>query len=135
MYVFRGVRIISVTYLCASIFVDASQDVPLALNRAHTGVSAGAKLLEWRLDALAEEEAGLASIRQLLEETPATAIATIRAESEGGTWAGDETDRISLLEAIGTGSHPPRYIDLELGAWNRSANLRQKVMLAIDHDT
>ena len=132
---FRGVRIISVTYLCASIFVDASQDVPLALNRAHTGVSAGAKLLEWRLDALAEEDAGLASIRQLLEETPATAIATIRAESEGGTWAGDETDRISLLEAIGTGSHPPRYIDLELGAWNRSANLRQKVMLAIDHDT
>ncbi len=134
MYGFRGVRIVIVTYLCASIFVDASQDVPLALDRAQTGVSAGAKLLEWRLDALAEEDTGLASIRELLEQTPATAIATIRAESEGGTWAGEDADRISLLEAIGTGPHPPRYIDLELGAWNRSANLRQKVMLAIDHE-
>ena len=43
--------------------------------------------------------------------------APIRAEEEGGTWDGEEADRISILEAIGTGPHPPRYIDLELGSW------------------
>ena len=122
------------SFLCVSIFIDSIDDVPFALTRAHAAVEAGARLVEWRLDALAEESDGLASIQRLLADTPAPCIATIRAEDEGGTWAGSEQDRISLLEAIGTGDHPPAYIDLELRAWQRSANLRQKVRLAIDHE-
>lgn len=121
------------TLLCVSIFVDASADVPLALARAERAVAEGARLVEWRLDALAEESDGLPAIRRLLAESPAPCIATIRSEDEGGTWQGDEQTRISLLEAIGTGDHVPAYLDFELGAWQRSANLRQKVMLAIDH--
>jgi len=122
-----------VSLLCVSIFVDASGDVPLAIDRAVRAVADGARIIEWRLDALAEEPDGLTAIRRLLAESPAPCIATIRAEDEGGTWQGDEQTRIAILEAIGTGDHPPAYIDLELRAWTRSANLRQKVRLAIDH--
>jgi 3-dehydroquinate dehydratase/shikimate dehydrogenase len=73
------------------------------------------------------------AIERLLAGSPAPCIVTIRAENEGGTWAGTEQDRISILEAIGMGDHPPAYIDLELEAWRSSANLRQKVRLVIDH--
>ncbi len=129
----RGSTLVVVTLLCVSIFVDAPADVPLAIERAARAVADGARMVEWRLDALAEDPDGLVAIQRLLAESPAPCIATIRAEEEGGTWCGDEQTRISILEAIGTGDHPPAYIDLELGAWNRSANLRQKVRLAIDH--
>lgn len=122
------------SYLCAAIFVDAPEDVPLALERADRAVAAGANLIEWRLDALAEASDGVASIAALLEKSPLPSIATIRSEAEGGTWTGTEADRVALLEAIGTGSSPPRYFDVELGSWQRSANLRQKVSLVIDHE-
>ena len=122
------------TYLCAAIHVDAREDVSLALERGAQAREAGARLIEWRLDALAEDPDGVSAIQRLLEQSPLPAIATIRAEEEGGTWDGEEAERISILEAIGTGPHPPRYIDLELGSWQRSANLRQKVRLAIEHE-
>ena len=122
-----------VSYLCAAIFVDAPEDIPLALDRAERAAVAGANLIEWRLDAIAEASQGVACITELLAKSPLPAIVTIRSEAEGGTWAGEEADRIALIEAIGTGDSPPRYFDVELGSWNRSANLRQKVGLAIDH--
>lgn len=121
------------SFLCVPIFVDSIQDVPLALERATGAVEAGSRLIEWRLDAIAEEPEPLPAIERLLADSPAPCIVTIRSEDEGGTWDGSEQDRISLLEAIGTGDHPPAYIDLELAAWKSSANLRQKVRLAIAH--
>ena len=121
------------TFLCVSIFVDSIDDVPFALARARTATAQGARLVEWRLDALAEEPDAATGIGRLLADSPAPCIATIRAEDEGGTWVGSEQERIALLEAMGTGDHPPAYLDLELRAWRRSANLRQKVRLAIDH--
>ena len=111
------------SFLCVPIFVDSSQDVPLAIDRATGAVEAGARLIEWRLDAIAEEPEPLPAIERLLAASPAPSIVTIRSEDEGGTWVGTEQDRISLLEAIGTGDHPPAYIDLELAAWRSSANL------------
>jgi 3-dehydroquinate dehydratase/shikimate dehydrogenase len=38
-----------------------------------------------------------------------------------------------MLEAIGTADPGPRYIDFELAHLARSANIRQKVLLAVDH--
>lgn len=121
------------TFICVSIFVDAPLDVPHAIARASDSVEQGARMIEWRLDALAEHPEGLPAILELLEKSPAPCIATIRAEDEGGTWDGDEQTRISILEAMGVSDHPPAYFDLELAAWQRSANLRQKVRLAVDH--
>ena len=123
------------TFICVSIFVDAPLDVPHAIDRAADSVDQGARMIEWRLDALAEHPEGLPAMLELLEKSPAPCIATIRAEDEGGTWDGDEQTRISMLEAMGTSEHPPAYFDLELAAWQRSANLRQKVRLAIDHES
>ena len=128
-------RLNPMSFLCVPIFVDSSEDVPLALERAAGAVAAGARLVEWRLDAIAEEPEPLPGIERLLAESPAPCIVTIRAEDEGGTWAGTEQDRIAILEAIGTGDHPPAYIDIELKAWQSSANLRQKVRLVIDHES
>ena len=120
--------------ICVSIFVDSPDDVPTAIERASDAVAEGARMIEWRLDAVAEDPDGLPAILELLRDSPAPCIATIRAEAEGGTWDGNEQDRISLLEAIGTAADPPAYLDLEQAAWARSANLRQKVRLAIDHE-
>lgn len=120
--------------ICVSIFVDSPDDVPTAIARASDAVAEGARMIEWRLDAVAEDPDGLPAILELLRESPAPCIATIRAEAEGGTWDGNEQDRISILEAMGTAENPPAYIDLEQAAWGRSANLRQKVKLAIDHE-
>lgn len=123
----------AMTFICVSIFVDAPLDVPHAIDRAADSVEQGARMIEWRLDALAEHPEGLPAILALLEKSPAPCIATIRAEDEGGTWDGDEQTRISMIEAMGISDHPPAYFDLELAAWQRSANLRQKVRLAVDH--
>ena len=45
---------------------------------------------------------------------------------------GSESDRISLLEALGT-SEPSAYLDLEWSVYGSSANLAQKVDLVVDH--
>ena len=73
-------------------------------------------------------------MRRLVAESPAPCIVTIRAESEGGTWDGDEMERIAALEAVGTADSTPAYIDLEVRSWGRSANLRQKVKLVLEHE-
>ncbi|MEC9233672.1 MAG: type I 3-dehydroquinate dehydratase, partial [Planctomycetota bacterium] len=61
-------------------------------------------------------------------------ILTCRTSREGGRWDGTDVDRVSLIEALGVSEHPPRYIDFELADYLRSANLRQKLMLVVDHD-
>ena len=120
--------------ICVPIYVDAVEDLESALERARQAVSDGARMVEWRFDALAEDDRGVPVMRRLVSESPAPCLVTIRAESEGGTWDGDEQDRIAALEAIGTTEPGPAYLDLEVRAWERSANLRQKVKLVLDHE-
>ena len=120
--------------ICVPIYVDSIDDSTLALDRARAAVAEGARLVEWRFDALAEEDGGVAAMRRLVAESPAPCIVTIRAESEGGTWDGDEMERIAALEAVGTADSTPAYIDLEVRSWGRSANLRQKVKLVLEHE-
>ena len=120
--------------ICVPIYVDAVDDLEPALERARDAVSDGARMIEWRFDALAEDDRGVPAMRRLVAESPAPCLVTIRAESEGGTWDGEEQDRIAALEAIGTAEPGPAYLDLEVRAWERSANLRQKVKLVLDHE-
>jgi len=125
-----------VSFLCCPIAVDAADDVPFALERAGEAVAAGARLVEWRVDLLAEEPEALAAIRRLVREAPAPCIVTVRPTWEGGFYAGSETDRVSLLEAIGAGdpAEAPRYLDIELDAYAANRNRRQKFNLAVDHE-
>ena len=121
------------TMIAVAITVDAAGEIASALDMARHEVEAGARLVEWRVDALAEEPDALASILRLVRECPAPCIVTIRHADEGGGFRGDDTDRVSLLEAIGASEHGPRYIDFEMAHLARSANIRQKVLLAVDH--
>src|SRR5690606_36849201 len=74
-----------------------------------------------------------AIVQRLVAESPLPSIVTCRAAFEGGQYTGGEDERVSLYEAICTGEHPPRYIDVELATYRRSANVRQKVDLAVQH--
>lgn len=124
------------SFLCCPLHVDATEQVGDALDRARAAAAKGAKLIEWRCDSIAEEPhaQALAAIRQLVGGSPLPCIVTIRPTWEGGLYGGSETDRIALIEAIGTGEPSPRYIDIELDAYRTSRNRRQKVNLAVDHD-
>jgi len=121
------------TRIAVAITVEGSDEIATALDMARHEVGNGARLVEWRVDALAEEPGALQAIQRLVRESPAPCIVTIRHADEGGAWRGDDADRVSLLEAIGASDSGPRYIDFEMAHLARSANLRQKVMLAVDH--
>ena len=121
------------TLIAVAITVEGSDEIPTALDMARHEVSGGARLVEWRVDALAEEPGALQAVLRLVRESPAPCIVTIRHADEGGAFRGDDTDRVSLLEAIGAADPGPRYVDFEASHLARSANIRQKVMLAVDH--
>ena len=122
------------TLICCSIPIDVPDDVVLGLERARKAAEDGARLVEWRIDALADEPDAAKLVDRLLSDSPLPAIVTCRGSAEGGAFEGDETDRVSLLETIGTGESTPRYIDFELADYQRSANIRQKIDLVVDHE-
>jgi 3-dehydroquinate dehydratase/shikimate dehydrogenase len=134
------------TLICVSIMVHGMEP---ALRDAAAAKAGGADLVEYRLDefyepdAPARERARSASegsiddIVRLISESPLPCIATCRTQEGGGHYDGDEQSRIALFERLGTafgqGEHPPRYLDVELSTLDRSANIRQKVRLAVEH--
>lgn len=122
--------------ICCPLHVDSVDAIADGIDRARAAVAEGARLIEWRVDLLAEEAHAIAlrSIEHLVRECPAACIVTIRPSWEGGLYGGSETDRISLLEALGTGTHAPTYVDIELDAYRTSRNRRQKVNLAVEHE-
>mgnify|MGYP005844652421 CR=1 FL=1 len=108
--------------LCCEDAGQLARETALAIEQ-------GADLVEWRLDCLADPAAAVT----LLAEHPhwrGRIIATARRRDEAGPVGGfeaDESARISLLEAVGL--QHPGFIDLELAAYNASANIRQKIHL------
>lgn len=121
------------TFLAVPLFVDAAEAIDDCLERARQSVARGARLIEWRIDALADDADAARHVEHLVRNAPAPCIVTCRPTSEGGLYDGDDTDRISLLEHLATGEHRPRYLDVELATYTRSENLRQKVNLAVAH--
>ncbi len=107
--------------------------------------AAGADLVEFRVDDVFSGATGKAgedevrSIVSLVSRSVLPCIVTCRLASEAGTvggYDGDEQARVSLFEHLGAlraPEHPPRYIDVELAAYTRSENVKQKVNLAVEH--
>jgi 3-dehydroquinate dehydratase/shikimate dehydrogenase len=116
------------TKLCVPITVDSAEQ---ALADARAAQAAGADLVELRLDRFTDDRDAAA---KLVEDCPLPVIVTIRPDWEGGDYDGDDADRIALIEYLGTTCTGPAYFDVELATFDRSANLRQKVKLVIDHD-
>lgn len=120
------------TLICVPIAVH---DVATALADAEGARLAGADLVEFRIDAMLASGVtpeDIERLRDLCADSPLPAIVTCRAASEGGLYDGPDDERVALYEHLGTADRPPRYLDLELAVYERSANLRQKVHLAID---
>jgi 3-dehydroquinate dehydratase / shikimate dehydrogenase len=132
------------TLLCVPILVD---DPDAALRDAAAARDAGADLVEFRIDQFfsgsgaAEADSGFEyearQVLRIVADSPLPCIITCRPVSEGGHYDGDDEARIALFERLGTafgpGERPPRYLDVELATYMRSANIRQKVNLAIEH--
>ncbi len=125
------------TLVCIPIMVH---DAAEALADADQARLAGADLVEYRIDecfAGEGDEAGEALVRCIVRESPLPCIVTCRAAAEGGGYTGGEDARVSLYEGLCVGQDGahgvPRYIDIEASAYFRSANIRQKVNLAVRH--
>lgn len=98
-------------------------------EQAASSRTAGADLIELRVDRIGD----VAAIERFLRSSErGPVILTIRSASEGGAWDDDDGTRVALLERLGL--HLPGYIDVEWAAWERSANLRQKVELVARRD-
>jgi len=117
------------TKLCVPIMVDSAGQ---ALSDAAAARQAGADLVELRLDRFTDDRDAAS---KLVTDCPLPCIVTIRPHWEGGEYDGDDMQRIALIEHIGVTCHGqgPAYFDVELAAYDRSANLRHKVMLVVDH--
>jgi len=122
------------TMICVPILAD---DPAVAKRDAILAAEKGSDIVEFRVDLLMEADlsldARIGQIKDLVAESPLPCIVTCRPEWEGGLYAGDEDERVSMFEALGTADSPPAYIDVELKAYTASANIRQKINLAVDH--
>lgn len=119
-------------------------DVDAALADAAAAKSLGADIVEFRIDEFfdgghSEADPGRQTreILRLVHQSVLPSIVTCRSGSEGGAFDGDETDRVSLYERLGTADGksetPPRYLDIELASYTKSENIKQKINLAVDH--
>lgn len=104
------------------------EDIDEVRRQVEAAIDAGANVLELRLDLIGSVTAD--DIRSLRQSTPREIpfILTIRSIAEGGQWDGDDNDRVSRLIELGPFVD---YIDVELALWRRSANIRQKIELAL----
>ena len=112
--------------LAAPITVTDPDAVDAAIELARAAQLQGADLVEWRVDTLADDAAGHASVVQLVQEAPLPCIVTCRAAAEGGAFDGPEAHRVALLQALLDVEAAPRYLDLEFDAW-RADNALQGV--------
>ncbi len=105
--------------------VSVTHDSPGIASQVRAAITAGAEVVELRVDLIGDIEAVRDYLRDERADVPH--ILTIRSSTEGGAWEGDDAARIALIESLGL--ELPGYVDIELATWERSANLRQKVGL------
>lgn len=118
------------------------ESIDAALADAALARDKGADLVELRIDPFfhgstgsdAEDGVVVKQLQHLLAECPLPVILTCRRSEEGGDYDGDEVDRVSMLEKLTAACDtPPAYLDFELAAYQKSANIRQKINLCVTH--
>ena len=100
------------------------------LSAAARAAEHGADLVEFRIDQFTEAPA---LITQLVERSALPSIVTCRPTWEGGHYEGDDSARLAAFEAACAGMRKPAYLDIELAAWQRLPQLRQRISALIDH--
>lgn len=112
------------TLLVASVMRD---NAAAAGQVAGEALARGADVAEIRLDGWDEDAPVFDSLAGVLP--PGRWIATCRPTSEGGRFQGNTMQRVGrLLEASACGAG---YVDFEFADWRRSADIRQKIRLAV----
>jgi 3-dehydroquinate dehydratase/shikimate dehydrogenase len=109
------------TKLAVSIWVNNPQQ---ALADTARAAEAGADLVELRLDNLADAPEAATTI---VQQADLPCIATCRPVWEGGHFEGEEPTRLTLFEALSAGPRQPAYLDIELAAWQHSAEVRERM--------
>ena len=112
--------------IAVALTVEDAQDIATALESARAEAKRGATIVEWRVDALAQTDNALESIALLVKNCPLPCIVTIRCAAEGGDFVGKESARLELLIAVCKLNVPPSYIDLELAAFQASADFQKQ---------
>ncbi len=112
--------------IAVALTVEDAQDIASALESARAEAKRGATIVEWRVDALAHTDNALESIALLVKNCPLPCIVTIRCAAEGGDFVGKESARLELLIAVCKLNVPPSYIDLELAAFQASADFQKQ---------
>lgn len=102
-------------------FDDALDDLRRA---AHFGADA----VEIRLDHMNDLSEEQFRALRAADGVPATWLLTPRSRDEGGVWDADDMNRVSRLIELAPYAS---LCDVELATWERSANIRQKVRLAV----
>jgi 3-dehydroquinate dehydratase/shikimate dehydrogenase len=112
------------TYLVSSVWGDSLKQVRQRIDEA---VSSAVDIIELRLDLMEGLEDD--HLRSLRQHVGVPLLLTIRSAAEGGAWEGGDDERISRLIELGPMAH---YIDVEWTTWQRSADLRGKIALALE---
>ena len=116
--------------IAISIAVHEPDEISQAIERAANAVMKGASVIEWRVDGLANHHAPLPATIRLVRESPAPCIVTCRPTWEGGEYEGDEASRVQFLGELIRSDHRPRYVDVELAAYQRNQAMRDLVNAA-----
>lgn len=113
------------TMLIASVLADSPERLQAQVEAA---AAQGADAVELRLDLM--EHLSDDDLQRVRQSVPPglRVILTIRSVAEGGQWDGPDDDRVSRLIRLGPLADE---IDVELALWRRSANIRQKISLAL----
>lgn len=133
---FKGFKTIyhdPMTMLVSSIFIRDALTVTEAMERAQRATRLGARLIEWRIDELAETPQASRVIQTLLADSPAPCILTCRPHWEGGLYEEDDESRIELMKESLECGHPPKYIDLELRTLQEHPQPARRLIDTIDH--
>jgi len=120
------------THVAIAISITDPSELDQALQRVQMARNNGAKLVEWRVDALAEQENAAAMIARLVRDSALPSIVTIRSETEGGLYGGTEANRANVLATLLEGDDAPRYIDVEWESMRRPDELRAAIAAALD---
>ncbi|MDY7107845.1 MAG: type I 3-dehydroquinate dehydratase [Planctomycetota bacterium] len=125
---------VEMTFIAVPIYVNDPAELEACLARAGRAIAAGARLIEWRVDALAEAPDAADAVVRLVENSPGPCIVTCRPISEGGSFAGEESSRVVLFESLAAAEQRPRYVDVELAAWRRALDVRPAVERMVGDD-
>ncbi|MCH8822065.1 MAG: shikimate dehydrogenase [Planctomycetes bacterium] len=106
------------TLIAVSIWVASEPEVDDALAKARQAAEAGARLVEWRVDALDGDGVDvIAAAIRLIKDSPLPCIITRRPTSEGGMCSETDIQRSAFFGGVANSGYAPKYLDIELASF------------------